>query len=65
MQRDAALRERERLIMSMAHQRDVRLVVDDAGEHVVGGNGHRETFTLAQTRGRFVNAARLREKNRR
>ncbi len=47
VQRHAALRKGERLIMSVTHQRDVRLVMDDAGKHVVGGNRHRETFTLA------------------
>jgi hypothetical protein len=64
VQRDATLCKRERLIMTMTHQRHVRLVVDDAGEHVVGGNRHRETFTLPQTCRRFVNAAGLREEDR-
>ena len=65
MQRDAALGERERLIVPMPHQRDVRLVVHDAGEHVVGVNGHREPFALPQRGRGFVVAARLREQHRR
>ena len=50
VQRDAALGERQRLIVAMAHQRDVRLVVDDAREDVVGGNRHRQTLALTQSR---------------
>src|SRR5688572_3202940 len=65
VQRDAAFRERERLIVAMTHQRDVRLVVHNAGEHVVGGNGHRETFTLPETCRRLIDAAGLREEDRR
>ncbi len=37
--------------------------MDDAGEHVVGLNRHRETFALAQRCGRFVAAAGLREQD--
>ena len=63
MERDAALGERERLVVLMPHQRDVRLVVHDAGEHVVGLNGHREPFALTQGGRGFVVAARLREQH--
>ena len=63
MQRDAALGERERLIVAMLHQRHVRLVVHDPREHVVGGNRHGETLALAQCGDRFVAAAGLREQN--
>ena len=50
VQRDAALGQRQRLIVTMAHQRDVRLVVHDAGEHVVGLDRHRQPLALAQRR---------------
>ena len=65
MQRDTALGQRQRLIVAMAHQRHVRLVVDDAGEDVVGGNGHRQTLALSQSGRGFVHAPGLREENRR
>jgi hypothetical protein len=57
MQRDAALGQRQRLIVMMAHQRHVRLVVDDSREHVVGVNRHGEPFAVAQRGGGFVAAA--------
>ena len=63
MQRDTALGEREGLIVAMLHQCDVRLVVHDPREHVVGGNRHGETFTLAECGDRFFAAPRLREQN--
>ena len=63
VQRDAALGERQRLIVLMAHQRDVRLVVDDPRQHVVGRNRHREPFALSQGGGGLVVAAGLREQH--
>jgi hypothetical protein len=60
---DAALGKRERLIVMMAEERDVRLIVDDAGEHIVGLNGHREPLALSKGGRRFVAPARLREQH--
>lgn len=50
--------------MTMLHQRDVRLVVHDAGEHVVCRNRHREPLTLAKRRDRLFASACLREQHR-
>jgi hypothetical protein len=63
MQCHAAFRKRERLIVPMTHQRNVRLVVHDSREHVVGRDRHRETFTLPETRRRFIDATGLREQH--
>ena len=65
VQRDAALGERQRLIVAMAHQRHVRLVVNDAREDVVGGDGHRQTLGLSQSGRGFVHTSRLRQQDRR
>ncbi len=65
VQRDASLGKRERLLVLMPHQRDVRLVVHDAREHVVTLDGHGEAFTLRQRRGRFLAAPGLCEQHRR
>ena len=63
MQRHAPLGQRERLLVVVAHQRDVGLVVHDPGEHVVGLDGHGEPFALAQRGGGFVSSARLGEQH--
>jgi hypothetical protein len=63
VQRDAALRERQRLLVLVAHERHVGLVVDDAGEDVVGVDGHREPLALPECAGGFIGAARLREQH--
>jgi hypothetical protein len=63
VQSHAALGKRECLIVPMTHQRDVRLVVHDPGEHVISRNLHRETFTLPQTSGRFIDAPGLCEEH--
>ena len=65
VERHAALGERQRLFVLMAHQRDVRLVVHDAREHVVGLDRRRQAFTLAKRRGGFFAAARLARGGRR
>ena len=57
MKAHAAFGERERVVMPVAHQGNVRLVVHDPGEHIVRGNRHRETFALAQCGGGFVGAS--------
>ena len=64
VQRHASLGKRQRLIVLVAHQRHVRLVVDDAREHVIGLNGHREALTLTQRSGGFFAAPGLSEQNR-
>lgn len=63
MERDAALRKRERLIVAVAHQRHVGLVVHDAGEDIVCGNGHGEPLALSKSRRRFVDTSRLRQQH--
>jgi hypothetical protein len=62
MQRYAALRQRERLVVTMLHQRDVRLVVHDSSEHIVCRDGHREPFTLTKCGDCFITAASLCQK---
>ncbi|MNC88794.1 hypothetical protein D3C83_46530 [compost metagenome] len=47
----------------MAHERDVCLVMDDPGEHIVGMNRHGEPFALPQRGARFVRTARLRQEH--
>ena len=64
MQRDASLGERERLLVLVPHERDVRLVVHDPREHIVCLDRHRETLALPESRRSFFTAARLREKDR-
>ncbi len=64
MQADAALRERERLVVAMPHQRDVRLVVHDARQHVVSGDRHRQPFALAKRGAGFVGTPGLCEQHR-
>ena len=65
MKADTALRQRERVVMPVAHQGDVRLVVHDPGEDVVCGNGHRETFALTEGGGGLIGSPRLGEQYRR
>jgi hypothetical protein len=56
-----ALGKRERLIVAVADQRDVRLVDADHRKHVVGGEGGRLTFREPERRVGLVVAARLRQ----
>ena len=63
MQGHTALGEGERLVVVVAHERHVRLVVDDAGQHVVGLDGLREPLTLAKRTRGLVGSAGLREQD--
>ena len=65
MQGHAALGENERLIVAMLHQCDIRLIVHDAGKHIVGGYRHCESFTLPEPCDGFVGSTRLREQHSR
>ena len=57
VQRDAPLGQRERLLVLVPHQRDVRLIVHDAREHIVGLDGHGQAFTLRERRGGLLAAS--------
>ena len=61
VQRDAALGERQRLLVAVLQHHHVRLVAADRGQHVVGLNQRGEPLGLPQRRHRFVVAAELRE----
>ncbi len=61
LQFDAALGERQRLLVPMLHQRDVGLVATDRGQHVSGFDKHRQALGLRERRHRLVEAAFLRE----
>ena len=63
VQRDASLGKCQRLFVLVPHQRDVRLIVDDAREHIIGLNCAREALTLTQRSCGFLAAPRLREQN--
>ena len=63
MKRDASFGERERLLVMVAHQRDVGLVVHDAGENVVSLNSGREPFALPERRDRVFGPSGLREQH--
>ena len=65
VKRDAALGERQRLVVMVAHERHVGLIVDDAGEHVVCLYGHRQPFALPERACRLVGSTGLREQHRR
>ena len=59
MKGDTPLREGERLLVAMLHQRNVRLVVHDSRKHIVGGDCHRETLALSQRSGGLVRSTSL------
>ena len=61
VQRHGAFGQRERLVVAVAEQGDVRLVACRAGEHVVGAERGGHAVRLAQRRGGVVVAALLRE----
>ena len=63
MQRHAALGKRKCLFVLVAHQRDVRLVVHDAGEHVVSLDGRRQPLALTEGGGGFFAAPCLCEQD--
>ena len=65
MHGDRPFGERQRLLVAVADQRDVGLVAVHHRQDVVGLDGGRQALGLAQRRGRFVVAARLREHRRR
>ena len=65
VQRDAALGERQRLLVVVLQHRDVRLVPADDGEHVVRLHHGREAFGLPQRGHRFLIAAQLGERHAR
>ena len=44
----------------LAEERDVRLIVRDDAEHIVGLDGRRKAFSVPQCRDGFVDAAALR-----
>ena len=61
LQLDAAFRQRPRLLVPMLHQRDVRLVATDRGQHVPGLDEHGQPLGLRERRHRLVEASLLRE----
>ena len=63
LQLDAALGERQRLIVPVLHQRHVGLVAADGGQHVARLDHHRQTLGLAQRRDRLVEPSFLRERH--
>ncbi len=63
VQRDAAFRQRECLVVVVADQRDVGLVVHDAGEDIVGLDRGREPLALAQGGGGVIGPSGLREQD--
>ena len=65
VQRDAALGERERLLVAVLHQRDVRLVAAHRRQHVVGLDDDRQPLGLAQRGHRLVEPPVLRERDAR
>ena len=65
MQRHAALGERKRLVVLVAHECHVRLVVDDTGDDVVGLDGLSEPLALAECPRCLTGSAGLGEQDRR
>ena len=61
LQRRALFGERERLLVAMLNQRDVRLVVADDAEHVLRLHRRREALGLTKRRHRLFDAPALRE----
>ncbi len=63
LDRDGTLRQAQRLVVPMPYQGDIRLVMNDPRQYIVRLDGHRETFTLTQSRGCFFVPATLREQH--
>ena len=63
LQLHAAFRERQRLLVTMLHQRDVCLVAADGGDDVLRIHREGETFALPHRRQRFVQPSFLRERH--
>ena len=59
--RDTALRERERLLVAVLEHHHARLVATNRSEHIVGVDERRETLGLAERGHGFVVAAELGE----
>ena len=59
----ASFGERQRPVEMLAHERDVCLVVRDAGEQIVGGNRLCQTLALAESGLGLFASARLREED--
>ena len=66
VQRDAALGQRQRLLVAVPHHRDVGLVAADGREHVVGAGPATASRSACRSAAmRFVVAAQLRERDAR
>jgi hypothetical protein len=65
LQLDAALGQRQRLIVPVLHQGDVCLVAANRGEHVAGVDDESHPLGLPQSGHRFVETPLLRERNAR
>ena len=65
LQLDAALGQRQRLLVAVLHHRDVRLVAAHRRQHVAGLDDQREPLGLAQRGHRFVEPPFLRERDAR
>ena len=61
---DAPFGESERLLVVVPQDGDVRLVVHDSREDIVGVDAHGQAFALPEGRGRLVEALRLCEQDR-
>ncbi len=62
---DAAVGERQRLLVAVLHQRDVRLIAADRRQHVARFDEQGEALGLRQRRHRFVEPALLSERDSR
>ena len=65
LQLDAAFRERQRLIVTVLHQRDVRLIAAHRGKDVAGVHEKGESLRMAQRSHRFVKPPLLSESDAR
>ncbi len=65
VERDAALGQRERLLVAVLEHHDARLVAAHRGEHVVRVDERRHALGVPQRRHRFLVASELRERDAR
>ena len=65
VERDAALGQRERLLVAVLEHHHVRLVAADRGQHVVGVDERGQPLGVPQRRHRFFVAPELRERDAR
>ena len=63
LQFNAPFGQRQRLFVTMLHQRDVGLIAANGGEDVAGFNEQRQPLRLGERRHRLVEAAFLRQRN--